>query len=189
MRVIAGIHKGRQLKAVSGKATRPTADKVKEAVFQMIGPYFNGGRALDLFAGSGALAIEALSRGMHYAVLIDQQEKAIHTIYDNLKTLSLTDQTEVYRNDAFRALQALSKRAFTFDLILLDPPYKRVDYEKLLYEISKHQLLTENGFIVCEHESTEKLPEKLDNFCIYKHSKYGGVTRVTIYESTKEQKG
>src|SRR5699024_868911 len=132
MRVVAGLHKGRKLKAVSGSTTRPKADKVKEAVFQVMGPFFSGGKVLDLFAGSGALGIEALSRGMESAFFIDKQSKAIHTIHDNLKSLSIADQAEVYRNDAFRALQLLSKRQLQFDLILLDPPYGHVDLIKLL---------------------------------------------------------
>jgi 16S rRNA (guanine966-N2)-methyltransferase len=186
MRVIAGIHKGRKLKAVSGKSTRPTADKVKEAVFQVIGPFFNGGKVLDLFAGSGSLGIEALSRGMDFAVFIDQQAKAIHTIYDNLKSLSIADQAEVYRNDAFRALQALSKRKIEFDLILLDPPYKKVALEKLLYEIKKHELLGENGVVVCEHDISLDLPQQIGNCRILKHSNYGDATSVTIYQKTLE---
>jgi 16S rRNA (guanine966-N2)-methyltransferase len=188
MRVIAGLHKGRKLKAVSGKTTRPTTDKVKEAVFQVIGPFFTGGNVLDLFAGSGALGIEALSRGMDFSVFIDQQSKAIHTIYNNLKSLGITDQAEVYRNDAFRALLALSKRELQFDLILLDPPYKRQDFEKLLYEIKKLEMLKKNGFILCEHDISEKLPESIDNCSILKQSNYGDAIGVTIYQETRNRK-
>jgi len=182
MRVIAGIYKGRKLKAVSGKATRPTTDKVKEAVFQVIGPFFNNGRVLDLFAGSGALGIEALSRGMDSGVFIDQQSKAIHTIYENLKTLGINEQAQVYRNDAFRALHVLKKRELQFDLIILDPPYRKVNFEKLLFEIRNLGLLRKNGFIVCEHDISIILPDKVDNCRILKKSNYGDTICVTIYQ-------
>ncbi|MFA1818680.1 16S rRNA (guanine(966)-N(2))-methyltransferase RsmD [Virgibacillus oceani] len=187
MRVVAGIHKGRKLKAVSGKATRPTTDKVKEAVFQVIGPFFNSGRVLDLFAGSGALGIEALSRGMDSAVFIDKQSKAVNTIYDNLKTLNITESSEVYRNEAFRALHTLAKRELQFDLILLDPPYRMVDFENLLYEIKNLGLLRENGLIFCEHDISEKLPPQLDNYSILKQSNYGDTISVTIYQEGKRK--
>ncbi|GAB3799909.1 16S rRNA (guanine(966)-N(2))-methyltransferase RsmD [Virgibacillus kimchii] len=186
MRVVAGIHKGRKLKAVSGMATRPTGDKVKEAVFQVMGPFFHGGKVLDLFAGSGALGIEALSRGMDFAVFIDKQSKAVHTIHDNVKTLSLTDQTEVYRNDAFRAIQLLSKRELQFDLILLDPPYGKVDMIKLLQEISRCALLKKNGFIYCEHDISLTLPQQINNYSILKQSNYGDTIGVTIYQEKIE---
>jgi 16S rRNA (guanine966-N2)-methyltransferase len=186
MRIVAGVHKGRRLKAVPGNATRPTGDKVKEAVFQVIGPFFDGGHVLDLFAGSGALGMEALSRGMNFAVFIDKHPKAIHTIHDNLKLLRLTQQAEVYRNDAFRALQLLSGREYKFDLILLDPPYGKVDMIKLLGEISSSALLRENGFIFCEHDVSLELPRHVNNYTILKQSKYGDTIGVTIYQYSPE---
>lgn len=99
------IKKGRSLKAVAGTSTRPTTDKVKESIFNMIGPYFDGGRGLDLFAGSGGLGIEALSRGFEHCIFVDRDFKAIQTVKSNLKTLELTKHAQVYRNDAERALR------------------------------------------------------------------------------------
>ena len=101
MRVIAGEHNGRQLPPVPNRLTRPTTDKVKEALFQIIGPFFEGGQALDLFAGSGGLGIEALSRGLDHCVFVDKHPKAIQTIYENLKSLNIEEQAEVFRTDAF----------------------------------------------------------------------------------------
>ena len=109
MRVISGTRKGRTLKAVPGQSTRPTTDKVKESIFNMIGPYFDGGWALDLFAGSGGLGIEALSRGFDHCIFVDRDIKAIQTIKGNLNQLSLMDQSEVFRNEAKRALAAVVK--------------------------------------------------------------------------------
>ncbi|WP_164669114.1 16S rRNA (guanine(966)-N(2))-methyltransferase RsmD [Virgibacillus doumboii] len=180
MRVIAGVHKGRKLKAVPGKATRPTTDKVKEAVFQTLGPFFDQGLCLDLFAGSGALGIEALSRGMEKGIFVDKQPKAIHTINENIRALNLEENAEIYRTEAFRALNAVAKRNLQYDLILLDPPYGKVNYEKMLNEIEEHQLLKENGMIYCEHDLSEKF--STNEFSMVKQVNYGGTTGITIYK-------
>ena len=110
MRIISGDKKGLPLKAVPGKDTRPTTDKVKESIFNMIGPYFEGGKGLDLFAGSGGLGIEALSRGFNEMIFVDRDMKAIQTVKENLRSAGLGEQAEVYRNEADRALKAIVKR-------------------------------------------------------------------------------
>ncbi|GAA0613217.1 16S rRNA (guanine(966)-N(2))-methyltransferase RsmD [Virgibacillus siamensis] len=184
MRIIAGEYKGRQLQPVPGKSTRPTTDKVKEAVFQILGPFFDKGICLDLFAGSGSLGLEALSRGMTAGVFVDKHPKAIHTIHENVKLLKLEEQTEVFRAEAFRALQAASKRHLQFNLIFLDPPYGKVSYEKLLEQISDLQLLKKNGIIYCEHGTSETLPEEKGSFLMTKQAEYGGTTGITIYKGT-----
>ncbi|SEQ61788.1 16S rRNA (guanine966-N2)-methyltransferase [Virgibacillus subterraneus] len=182
MRVVAGVHKGRQLKAVPGNTTRPTTDKVKEAIFQILGPLFEHGMVLDLYAGSGSLGIEALSRGMEKGIFVDKNPKAIHTIYENVRTIKLDDKVEVYKTEAFRAMNAASKRDLQFDLILLDPPYRKVNYGKLLDEIDKLQLLNKNGMIYCEHDIVDKLPSDSDRFSVVKQDNYGGTIGVTIYK-------
>lgn len=182
MRVIAGEHKGRQIKAVPGKTTRPTTDKVKEAVFQVMGPYFEGGACLDLFAGSGSLGIEALSRGMNHAVFIDNHPTAIHTIYENLKSMKIEGKAEVFRADAFRAINKSAKKNLQFNLILLDPPYKKANYEMFLNEIIRLQLLKKDGIIYCEHDMSEQLPVDHDRFNVIKRANYGGTVGITIYE-------
>src|SRR5699024_1644200 len=127
MRVISGSKKGRPLQAIPGKGTRPTVDKVKEALFSMIGPYFDGGVALDLYAGTAGLGIEALSRGMEKAIFVDIDKYAIEIIKKNLAKTELLDQAEVYKNEATRALKALKKREIAFDLVFLDPPYTHME--------------------------------------------------------------
>lgn len=181
MRVIAGEFKGRRLEAVPGKKTRPTSDKIKEAIFQMMGPFFEGGTCLDLFAGSGSLGIEAISRGMDYAVFIDRQRPAIQTIYKNIETLKIEEQTEVSRMDASRALRVMNKNKASYDLILLDPPYEQVDYIKLIQEILDLNLLKDGGLIYCEHSLQEKLPPEDDQLKMIKQISYGHTTSVTIY--------
>ncbi|MBY7143742.1 16S rRNA (guanine(966)-N(2))-methyltransferase RsmD [Virgibacillus sp. NKC19-3] len=182
MRVISGVYKGRQLKAVSGNSTRPTTDKVKEALFQVIGPYFQGGAVMDLFAGSGSLGIEALSRGMDRAIFVDKHPKAIHIINANVGALKLGEQTEVFKTEAFRALHAAAKRGLQFDLILLDPPYKTVDYETYLNEIVQLRLLKKGGFIYCEHDVSENLPKHHAYFSVMKQTNYGETIGITIYK-------
>ncbi|SQJ10118.1 Methyltransferase [Staphylococcus auricularis] len=119
MRVIAGIHKSKPLNSLEGRNTRPTMDKVKEGIFNSL--FDISGQGLDLFAGSGALGIEALSRGMERMIFVDQNFKAVQVIKSNLKKLEIEDQAEVYKNNAARALKALSKRDIQFDLIFFRP--------------------------------------------------------------------
>ncbi|WP_110112945.1 16S rRNA (guanine(966)-N(2))-methyltransferase RsmD [Bacillus sp. CGMCC 1.16541] len=181
MRVVSGNVKGRMLKAVPGMTTRPTTDKVKEAIFNIIGPYFNGGLALDLFAGSGGLGIEALSRGMDKAIFVDRDGKAIQTIKSNLESCQFESQAEVYRNDAERALKAIIKREVQVDLILLDPPYKAQKLKALIETISEHRLLSETGVIVAEHSNDVTLPNEIGLFERVKEETYG-VIAVCIYK-------
>src|SRR5690625_234062 len=124
MRIISGTNRGLKLKAVPGKNTRPTSDKVKESLFNMIGPYFSGGTCLDLFAGSGSLGLEAISRGIEHATFIDKNGLAIKTIHDNIHKLRAEDKTEVIRVDALRGLQLLSEKDIAYSLIFIDPPYE-----------------------------------------------------------------
>ncbi|WLR43643.1 16S rRNA (guanine(966)-N(2))-methyltransferase RsmD [Bacillus carboniphilus] len=181
MRVISGSCKGKFLKAVPGKLTRPTTDKVKEAMFNIIGPYFNGGVALDLFSGTGSLGIEALSRGIDRCIFVDMDYKAIKTIQDNLDACQLNDYSEVYRNKAERALKAVSKRDLTFQLIFLDPPYKKQKLIALIKIIADHRLLNDQGYIIAEHSSDIELPNKIANFTKVKSEKYG-TTVVTLFQ-------
>lgn len=181
MRVVSGTRKGKILKAVPGSSTRPTTDKVKEAIFNIIGPYFDGGIGLDLFAGSGGLGIEALSRGAEKVIFVDKDGKAIQTIYSNINSCGFEDKVEVYRNDAERALNAITKRELTFDLIFLDPPYRKQQLIKLLEIIDKEYLLASKGKIICEHDSEIQLPDRIGQFSVTKSEKYG-IIAITIYE-------
>jgi len=151
MRIIAGKFKGRQIQAVKGDNTRPTTDKIKENVFNIMGQFFDGGRVLDLFAGSGNLGIEALSRGMDHAIFVDRNVHAIKVIKENISTLKLQQQAEVYRNDAFKALHVLAKKNSKFDLIFLDPPYGQVSITELLERTVANGLLNDDGLVMCEY--------------------------------------
>ncbi|TCZ79912.1 16S rRNA (guanine(966)-N(2))-methyltransferase RsmD [Paenibacillus albiflavus] len=180
MRVISGKAKGRSLKAVPGMSTRPTTDKVKEAIFSMIGPYYDGGTALDLFAGTGGLGIEALSRGMDKCIFIDIEKKSLDTVIHNLETTGLREQAEVYRNDAARALKVLSKRDIQFQLVFLDPPYRMKFIGELVDKLQAYALLAPMAAILVEHDAEYQLDDVFGN-CICERRVAYGDTAVTIY--------
>jgi len=177
MRVIAGDYKGRRLKAVPGLNTRPTTDKVKESMFNIIGQLFAGGTALDLFAGTGGLGIEALSRGIDRAVFIDKDFKAIQTIKENVRELGLSDRAEVYKNDARRALEQLAERGVLFELVFLDPPYqKTLFYEELILQMQELGLLLDGAVIVAEHSADVELPDRYDAAVRWRQATYGEIS-------------
>lgn len=181
MRVISGNLKGMHLQAVPGTTTRPTTDKVKESIFNMIGPYFDGGVVIDLFAGSGSLGIESLSRGMDHAIFIDKDRRAIQTIHTNLKKCRLEEQSEVFTNDAMRAVKALIKRQQKIDLLFLDPPYKLTKMYDLPIGLIEAQLFNENGQIVMESDQSVQLVDILGPFQKVKEQLYGQ-TKIAIYQ-------
>ncbi|KYD23610.1 hypothetical protein B4113_2975 [Geobacillus sp. B4113_201601] len=180
MRVISGTCKGRKLQAVPGMSTRPTTDKVKEAIFNIIGPYFSGGIGLDLFAGSGGLGIEALSRGLDRVIFVDHDRKAVQTVRKNVAACGLEKQAEIYCNDAERALKAVAKRGLRFSVIFLDPPYKENEWPALLSALAGCRLLEPGGVVVAEHSAKARLPETADGLVQWKQETYG-ITGVTIY--------
>lgn len=185
MRVISGTCKGRPLKAVPGNQTRPTTDKIKETMFNVIGPYFTGGIGLDLFAGSGGLGIEALSRGLDKVIFVDRDMKAIQTIKANILLCGLNEKTEVYRNDAERALKAVIKRGLQFNCIFLDPPYEKQKLLSLLQIIDENALLSDDGTIICEHGADVVLPTEVGCLKQGKTGDFGSIG-LTIYSKDKE---
>ena len=175
MRVIAGNLKGRKLSAVKGDNTRPTTDQIKENVFNLMGQFFTGGVVLDLFAGSGALGIEALSRGMDRALFVDLNQNAIRVIKENITSLQLGEQTAVYRRDAFSALKQFAKSGVKFDMIFLDPPYGKVSLTKLLDNIIKSDLLNANGLVMCEHRAGDFVSYDALKFTKIRQQMYGTI--------------
>ena len=179
MRVISGEYRGRRLKALEGNNTRPTTDKVKESIYNMIGPYFDGGRVLDLFAGSGALGIEALSRGMNQAVFVDRHFGAIKIIKQNIALIRAENKSHVLKMDANQAIDYL-KNDQAFDLILLDPPYATQEIEEQLEHLYQAKLIAEGAIIVCETDASIHLKEQIASLVQTKRVVYGH-TAVTIY--------
>ncbi|WP_289355023.1 16S rRNA (guanine(966)-N(2))-methyltransferase RsmD [Paenibacillus sp. S-12] len=189
MRVISGTARGRSLKPVPGMGTRPTTDKVKEALFSMIGPYFDGGYVLDLFAGTGGLGIEALSRGAGQGIFVDKDPKAVEVVKHNVQTAGVANRSEVYRNDAKRALKALAKRDIAFELIFLDPPYRLKDADELLEGMWNDGLISESAIIVVEHDSKHVYRNEIGPLYVWKKAEYGeiGVTVYRVYGQTEKE--
>lgn len=155
MRIIAGKHKSRRLKSVDSMKTRPTLDQVKESLFSRIGPYFEGGQFLDLFAGSGSMGLEALSRGMERVVFVDNSRQAIDTIKYNVESLNETKTTTILKMSYLQALSKLDSDGFLFDVIYCDPPYDFKHYPKMLEMVKP--LLNENGFVLVEVEGKNQI--------------------------------
>ena len=149
MRVIAGTAKRLQLKTVEGMETRPTTDRIKETLFNMISAYIADSNFLDLFSGSGAIGIEALSRGAAHASFVEQSKNAIACIRDNLSYTKLADRADVYETDVINALSRMEGRK-VYDYIFMDPPYNQFLEKKVLEYLSTSKLLSVDGLIIVE---------------------------------------
>lgn len=181
MRVISGEFGGRRLNAVPGNQTRPTADKVKGSMFNMLGQFFASGEALDLYAGTGGLGIEAVSRGMTHATLVDKQYAAINTIKKNIAMLHAEDRFTVMKAPVDRALQELGATGKQFDLILADPPYAKQEVLSQLARILALELLAPGGQVLLETGLDVVYPEHISGYRQLRQQTYG-VAQVMILE-------
>ena len=177
MRVITGKARGISLKTPDGMATRPTADRVKEAMFSIIQFDVPASRVLDLFGGTGQLGIEALSRDAKSAVFVDEREDACRLIRENLKRTKLEQHGRVMRSDYMAYLRTCKEK---FDIIFLDPPYAEVFLENSLKMITEIDILQSGGIIVAERPIGKELPWEFPGFDRSRDYKYGN-TLVTIY--------
>ena len=177
MRVIAGTARGTQLKTPEGMQTRPTIDRVKEALFSIIHFDLPGAKVLDLFGGTGQLGIEALSRGAASATFVDQAEPACRLIKENLRRAKLENAGKVVRGDY---MEYLSRCREEYDIILLDPPYAEVFLENALKRIAEIDILRSGGIIVAERPVGKELPWEFPGFTRSKDYKYGTVL-LTLY--------
>ena len=177
MRVISGTARGRRLGELKGMDTRPTTDKVKESLFNIIQFDIEGRRVLDLFGGTGQLGIEALSRGAERCTFVDQRRDAAQLIRDNLKATGLSERGKVVQGDSLAFLQSCREK---FDLILLDPPYLSGLLEKALEKAVLIDILAKNGIIVCESPLEEELPALPEPYVRGKSYRYGKI-KLTLY--------
>ena len=177
MRVITGIARGRKLKELPGLDTRPTTDKVKESVFNIVQFDVEGRRVLDLFAGTGQLGIEALSRGAASCTFVDVRKEAAAVVRENLAHTKLAEQARVIQGDYLAFLTGCREK---FDLVFLDPPYHGDLLEKALETIAKIDIMTENGIIVCESAAEEVLPELAAPYEKGREYRYGKI-KLTLY--------
>jgi len=185
MRIIAGKYRGRKLKSPPSLQTRPTSDRLRETLFNILAPRIEGARFLDLCAGSGAVGIEALSRGAAHVTFVDRSRKMYALIETNLKSLKVSDdKIEVVSNEALESLRKHSKNeAVAFDIIFFDPPYA-MDYETVLDYVGEQaaRMLAEGGVIVVEHHRKKELKEEVRGLKRYRMLKQGD-SCLSFYEA------
>ncbi len=180
MRVISGSARGRRLKELPGMDTRPTTDQVKESIFNIIQFDIEGRKVLDLFAGTGQMGIEALSRGADHATFVDLAPAAAKTVRENVELTRFTENAKVVQTD-WRAF--LTSCRDKFDLIFLDPPYHTDLLEKAMETIAAIDILSEHGIMVCESPLDKQLPELAAPYEKGKEYRYGKI-KVTLYRRT-----
>jgi 16S rRNA (guanine(966)-N(2))-methyltransferase RsmD len=175
MRVITGSARGRRLKTLDGDSVRPTTDKVKESIFNIVQFEIEGRRVLDMFCGCGQLGIEALSRGAAKAYFVDLSRDSIKVVTENLEHCKLKDDANVFNGDSLSFLKTTREK---FDIVFIDPPYKKQLAEKALSLVLN--VLNDGGIIVCETDIKEELPEAVGNYTVAKQDTYSK-TKLTIY--------
>ena len=185
MRIIAGKHKSRVLKTLEGMNTRPMTDRMKESIFNCIGPYFEGLNVLDLFGGSGALSLEAISRGCAHSIIVDNSRDAIKVITENVNSLKENDKVSIFTADYNVALKKLVNEKF--DIIFLDPPYRMNIIGDILKFIIENNMVNKDGYIICQYVrgNLEKLGITEESFgeelLIKKNYSFGN-SEVLIYQ-------
>ncbi|KUO65754.1 MAG: 16S rRNA (guanine(966)-N(2))-methyltransferase RsmD [Gracilibacter sp. BRH_c7a] len=184
MRIISGDWKGRRLKTLQGNLTRPTSDKVKGAIFNILGNKVQSAKVLDLFAGTGNLSLEALSRGAEEAVLVEKSRKAWEIISDNIKMLEGEDSARIYNMDVFSFLkQPLLER---YDLVFIDPPYRQGFTDRVLTLIKTGKILNPQGVIIIETASDEEITDDLGFLEVMITKQYGD-TKIWFIQQRDQQ--
>jgi 16S rRNA (guanine966-N2)-methyltransferase len=181
LRIIGGSLKRRKIRSVEGWATRPTSDRVRESIFNILFDRTKGSHVLDLFAGTGAMGIEALSRGASSATFIDNEKTALLTIKKNIESLTLFSQAVVIAWDIRRNLQCLNHLSDHFDLVFMDPPYHSDLILPTLNHLQKGALLKSEAMIVIEHAAEESVPSDMPGYRSVDERRYGK-TGISILE-------
>lgn len=186
MRIISGIAKGKRLKAPPGNDTRPITDMIKEALFNVLGQDVKNAKFLDLFAGSGSVGIEALSRGAAMAIFIDNNQIAIKTIRDNLSNSNLPANFEIYKNDVMVAVEMLKKRQILFDYIYVDPPFTQEKiFVRVMSALDEANILNINGTLIIRTPRKMDLKASFKNLTRFRLNNYGEST-LNYYQLYKE---
>ena len=173
MRIISGTSKGRKLVTPKRYSLRPTSDRVKESLFNILGGEVEGKVVLDLFAGTGNLGIEALSRGAKKAIFVEKGRQALRLIQTNLNQFGLVDRSEIFPKDVNRAIGILKQRGECFDLILMDPPYEKGLIQRTLMKLNTHPIYHGDSILVIEHDRREPLPRILYGWNLTRQQKIG----------------
>lgn len=188
LRVISGKARGLKLDSPKNQDVRPTTDRVKESLFNIINPYIRESNILDLFAGTGSLGIECLSRGAKNCVFVDKSKDSINIIKSNVKKARVENESTILNIDFKDAVKRLSSQNQKFDVIFMDPPYYENMFIKCLKSIDELNLLHEDGIIVVEHDTKDLFDESIGNLVKSRDKKYGNTT-LTFYklEAQNEQ--
>ncbi|MGL5439938.1 MAG: 16S rRNA (guanine(966)-N(2))-methyltransferase RsmD [Filifactoraceae bacterium] len=181
MRIIAGKLRGKVLKSPKDEKVRPTLDRVKEAVFSMIMPYLRDAEILDLFAGSGALGLESLSRGARFTTFVDVNKDSIMLVKDNVKVCNMEERSRVLLLEAKDALREAVSKNWKFDIIFMDPPYEGGIAKKVLQEFDFNIIMNEKGIVIVETDIKELTDSEIGNLMKTREKTYGQ-TRISIYE-------
>lgn len=184
MRIITGTAKGLKLKTPRGHDVRPTSDRVKESLFAILADRIAGAAVADIFAGTGNLGLEALSRGAAAAVFVDASPASIALIRDNAARARLADRAELLRKDALAAAGHFARCGRTFDLIFCDPPYNKGLAPAILEKIDAGNILRPGGVVIIEHSRHEPLPVGLVNLTITRAERYGETTLAFLEHTT-----
>lgn len=184
MRVITGTARGKRLRELPGLDTRPTADRVKEGLFNIIQFDVEGRRALDLFAGTGQLGIEALSRGAAWCDFVELSPAAVKVVRENLETTGLAGSAAVHQRDFSAFLQSV--RGQKYGLVFLDPPYAQTALERALETIADIDIVSGNGIIICESALDKVLPELAAPYAKGKEYRYGKI-KLTLYRRSVDR--
>jgi 16S rRNA (guanine966-N2)-methyltransferase len=173
MRIISGASKGRKLATPKNQTIRPTSDRVKESIFNILRGEIEGKVVLDLFAGTGNLGIEALSRGAKKAFFVEKGRQALQLIQKNLIQLGLEERSEIIPKDANRAIGILNQRGESFDLILMDPPYEKGLIKRTLMKLGSHPIYHKDSILIIEHDRREPLPTPMDRWNLSREQRLG----------------
>ncbi|MGI6722029.1 MAG: 16S rRNA (guanine(966)-N(2))-methyltransferase RsmD [Anaerovoracaceae bacterium] len=180
MRIVAGDFKGRRLYMPNDELIRPTTEKVKEALFSILAPDIYDANVCDLFAGTGNLGLEALSRGARHCWFCDHAGESIKLIKENVEMCRAEEMSTIIHGDYKKALDSIEREGEKIDIFFLDPPYKKTLLERAMKEIAASGLLAENGLLVAEHHKQKELPDEVEGLRKIKEKKYGRVV-LSIY--------
>ncbi len=192
MRIITGLARGCKLKTPKGYDTRPTADRIKESVFNILSPFIRERVVLDVFAGTGNLGLEALSRGAASAVFIDQRAESIKIIRENAEHTHLEEKTQIIKGESLAILRRLEQNGQRFSLVFCDPPYSKNLCQQVLGFLAEGDLLEPQGLVIVEHAREDDLGGPWGSLLLIRNQTYGSTTQVTIFkrctETVKEDK-
>jgi len=181
MRIITGKAKGCKLKTPKGMSTRPTADRIKESLFNILSADIEGTHVLDIFAGTGNLGLEALSRGAVDAVFVDQSVDSVSIIKQNAEHTKLAETAEIIKCDVFTAMKKLQRLGKKFDVVFCDPPYNKNLCQKALLLFDEMDLLTSEALVIMEHAAEDSLELNLKNIVLFRNQRYGATTQISIF--------